>query len=183
MNVHHEVLHLILSPAQSHSGLGHNTATGLVHMRYWIAVALLLGSAQSAMADWQYTKWGMTPEQVASASHGAVKVIPKAQRKRVEEAKMENGAEGTFTDGELRLHVAFSFDTDGAGLNAVGYDVMDAAQNDLLKAWLVRTYGAPDNKGGLSMIGLTTWYWSKPDEIEMNISKGTAAFVMQSKKR
>lgn len=152
-------------------------------MRYWIAVTLLLCSAPPAVADWQYTKWGMTPEQVASASNGAVKVIPKAQRKRIEEARMENGAEGTFTEGALKLHVAFSFDTGGAGLNAVGYDVVDAAQNDLLKAWLVRTYGAPESKGGIPAIGLTTWDWSKPDEIEMNISKDTAAFVMQSKTR
>jgi hypothetical protein len=155
-------------------------------MKYWIAVAVVFASAgrpSPALADWEYTKWGMTPEQVAGASKGAVKIIPQAQRKRIEEAKMESGAEGTFSDGELKLHVAFSFDTGGSGLNAVGYDALDPAQNELLKAWLVRKYGPPDSKGGLPAIGLTTWDWAKPDEIEMNISKGTAAFVMQSKSR
>jgi hypothetical protein len=158
----------------------------IVSMRHLIAVIIILGCAGRAvpaMADWEYSEWGMTPEQVASASKGAVKIIPQAQRKRIEEAKMESGAEGTFTDGELRLHVAFSFDTGGTGLVAVGYNVLDAAQNDLLKDWLTRKYGPPHNKGGIPAIGLSTWDWEKPDEIEMNISKGTGAFVLQSKSR
>ena len=155
-------------------------------MRHLFAVLLILCTASwpvPAKADWEYTKWGMTPEQVASASKGAVKIIPQAQRKRIDEAKMESGAEGTFTDGELRLHVVFSFDTSGAGLVVVGYNVLDAAQNDLLKDWLTRKYGPPQSKGGIPAIGLTTWDWQKPDEIEMNISTGTGAFVLQSKVR
>jgi hypothetical protein len=153
-------------------------------VRDLIAGSLIVGGAglaAPAMADWEYTKWGMTQEQVASASKGAVSVIPKAQRKRVEEAKMESGAEGTFTDGGLRLHVTFSFDTNGTGLNAVGYNVLDPAQNDLLKSYLTRKYGQPKNRGGIPAIGYESWSWEKPDEIDMNISKGTAAFVLQSK--
>ena len=155
-------------------------------MRHQIAALLVFlgaGSSAPAMADWEYTKWGMTPEQVASASKGAVKVLPSNQRKRIEEAKMESGAEGTFTDGELRLHVAFSFDTGGAGLVAIGYNVLDPAQNDLLQDWLIRKYGPPHAKGGIPTIGLSTWDWEKPDEIEMNITKGTSASVIQSKSR
>jgi hypothetical protein len=155
-------------------------------MRHQVAALLILLGAASpapAMADWEYTKWGMTPEQVASASQGAVKVLPPSQRKRIEEAKMESDAEGTFTDGKLRLHVAFSFDTGGAGLVAVGYNVLDPGQNDLLQEWLVRKYGPPRAKGGIPAIGLSTWDWEKPDEIEMNISTGAAAFVLQSKSR
>lgn len=33
-----------------------------------IALALACCSAGAAQADWEYTKWGMTPEQVASAA-------------------------------------------------------------------------------------------------------------------
>lgn len=155
-------------------------------MRHQIAALLILlgaGSAVPAMADWEYTKWGMTPEQVAAASHGAVTVLPPNLRRRIEEAKMESGAEGTFTDGELRLHVAFGFDTGSAGLVAVGYNVLNPVQNDLLQDWLVRKYGSPQAKGGIPAIGLSTWDWAKPDEIQMNITKGTSAFVLQSKSR
>ena len=155
-------------------------------MRYpSAALLILIGAcgAAPAMADWEYTKWGMTPEQVASASKGAVTVLEPNQRKRIEEAKMESGAEGTFTDGALRLHVAFSFDTGGTGLVAVGYNALDPAQNGLLQDWLVRKYGPPQSKSGIPAIGLSTWDWAKPDEIEMNVTKGTSAFVLQSKSR
>src|SRR6201996_8331319 len=33
-----------------------------------IVLALACGSASAAKADWEYTKWGMTPQQVISAS-------------------------------------------------------------------------------------------------------------------
>jgi hypothetical protein len=155
-------------------------------VRYCIGTLLLIlsdGASAPALADWEYTRWGMTPEQVAAASQGAVKVLPQAQRQRIEEAKLESGAEGSFTDGALRLHVAFSFDTDGKGLAVVGYNVVDPAQNDLLKDWLIRKYGQPETKGGLPVTGLTTWDWVKPDEIELNISSGERGFVLQSRSR
>jgi hypothetical protein len=41
-------------------------------------IAVML--APCARADWEYTQWGMTPEQVASASGGAVKTSPAADR-------------------------------------------------------------------------------------------------------
>jgi hypothetical protein len=170
---------LAASPSDAHA-----CQRKIASMRHLIGGLFMLcgaGMAPPAMAEWEYAKWGMTPEQVAAASRGTVKVIPQAQRKRIEEAKMESGAEGTFKDGDLELHVAFSFDTRGTGLVAVGYNVMDAAQNDRLKDWLVRKYGAPRNKGGIPAIGLSTWDWDRPDEIEMNISTGTGAFVLQSK--
>ena len=58
------------------------------------------------------------------------------------------------------------------------------AQNNLLIDWLTRKYGPPQStRAAFPSIGLTTWDWDNPDEIEMNISKGTAAFVMQSKRK
>lgn len=42
-------------------------------MRTIVIAALVLGgvTVSAAQADWQYTKWGMTPEEVAAASQGA----------------------------------------------------------------------------------------------------------------
>ena len=70
----------------------------------------------AARADWLYTKWGMTPEQVAAASHSAVHVIPNADRRRITEINLEYGAEGLFTDASLELRVSFGFDTQRGGL-------------------------------------------------------------------
>ena len=36
--------------------------------RFGIALALVCCGTNAAKADWQYTKWGMTPQQVVSAS-------------------------------------------------------------------------------------------------------------------
>ncbi len=42
--------------------------------RLGIALAFVCLGASAAKADWEYTKWGMTPEQVAGAAkHGAKK--------------------------------------------------------------------------------------------------------------
>ena len=37
--------------------------------RFGIALALACCGASAAKADWEYTKWGMTPQQVVSASN------------------------------------------------------------------------------------------------------------------
>ncbi|GAC1339747.1 MAG: hypothetical protein NVS2B16_26930 [Chloroflexota bacterium] len=52
-------------------------------MRLFVAyctVTAIALSATGARADWQYTKWGMSPEQFARASHGAASVVPFNQK-------------------------------------------------------------------------------------------------------
>jgi hypothetical protein len=40
---------------------------------FGIALALVCSAASAAKADWEYTKWGMTPAQVASAAKNLTK--------------------------------------------------------------------------------------------------------------
>ncbi|MBI5940147.1 MAG: hypothetical protein HY859_06950, partial [Caulobacterales bacterium] len=45
-------------------------------MRLWTMLAVVVASllaATPAAADWQWTKWGMTPSEVVSASDGKAK--------------------------------------------------------------------------------------------------------------
>jgi hypothetical protein len=55
-----------------------------VQMHRAIALIPVVVTLSPAMAwsDWKYAHWGATPEQVAQASGGAVKVLPAAQRKK-----------------------------------------------------------------------------------------------------
>ena len=129
-----------------------------------------------ARADWAYTKWGMTPEEVVKASGGGVQLVPPAQRR--EAAGRELGAEGDFTDGAIRLHVGFGFDVKTQGLTCVFYNVMDAAQNAMLKAQLTKRYGRPS---GNDIAGLAMWHWSKPDTIDMQSMTNVAASVQHCK--
>ena len=38
-----------------------------------LVLAIACGGAGAAKADWEYTKWGMTPQQVVSASKNLTK--------------------------------------------------------------------------------------------------------------
>jgi hypothetical protein len=141
-------------------------------------LALVALSSAAARADWEYTRWGMSPDQVAGASKGAVKVLPPDKRRKVEEANMEGGAEGSYADGPLKLRVGFSFDMRKGGLVCVSYAVQDKAQNPLLKDWLIRRYGEPQNTSELAAIGLQSLSWSEPDDISLEMMRDEAAFVL-----
>jgi hypothetical protein len=101
------------------------------------ALACLAGPAQ---AHWEYTRWGMTQQQVVAASRGAVQTLPPAQRRPVPNARMEYRAAGTFRSGTLRLTVAFGFDARNGGLVCVSAQA-EAAQADALRARMERPPG------------------------------------------
>lgn len=149
-----------------------------MHRTLVTAAAALALSATAARADWAYTHWGMTPEQVAQASGGAVHVIPEAERRTITEADLQTGAEGTYADGAVKLQVKFGFDTNTGGLSCVIYAVQDAAQGDALKEAMIKRYGQPENTSGLPAIGMTEVSWSKPDDISLTQSTGERAFVI-----
>jgi hypothetical protein len=138
----------------------------------------MITMAPTAKADWAYTRWGMTPEQVAKASNGGIHVIPEAERKTVEDAKLRTGAEGTYKDGDLTLNVGFSFDTTTGGLKCVFYSVSDGRQNAVLRDLLVKRFGEPSGRSSLPAIGMNAMNWDKPDEIYLQWVKENPANVM-----
>jgi hypothetical protein len=96
---------------------------GEIAMRAMLAaIAIFVVLAPHARADWEYTKWGMTPEQVAGASKGAVKVVPAADRYKNEDDHWEIAAQGSHSDGPLSLNIGFTFDTKAGGLKCVLYN-------------------------------------------------------------
>ncbi len=132
-----------------------------------------------AEANWEYTKWGMTPAQVVAASHGAVHLIPPERRLGLTGPDIETRAEGLFVDGKLRLNVSFGFAGHGGGLVLVSYLVQDAAQNTLLRDRLVHAYGPPAPSGDADM-GSGVWRHPGQDVIDLSISDESPAFVVQS---
>jgi len=142
-------------------------------------IVLLAGAAtpRPAAADWEYTKWGMTPEQVVKASSGAV--LERKARSAGADSGLEIRAEGEFVSGPLRFDVSFGFDGNG-GLAFVTYSIDRASQNPLLLDWLVKRHGEPqaqqDPEGDVK-----TLIWNGPgkDSIELNIPAGGPGFVVQ----
>jgi hypothetical protein len=136
-----------------------------------IVLPVLLTPLQ-ARADWVYTTWGMTPEQVVEASGGAATLIPPAERREV--AGRELDAQGNFKDGHILLHVFFGFDAKTHELTCVFYNVANELQNARLKYRLTERYGAPS---GNEIAGVGIWHWSKPDAIDLQSMTGVASSV------
>lgn len=88
-------------------------------MKIWSAVSILaLIIPTAAKADWQYTKWGMTPEQVIAASNGTAKptapaTIPMYQPiggpTQTEIAASGPSLRAPFTSGSREFDAEFAF--------------------------------------------------------------------------
>jgi hypothetical protein len=149
----------------------------------WLTgLAALLIAPPAAHADWQYTKWGMTPDQVVAASGGKAKLLPAKQRPRI--PPLETAASGEFQDGALELRTTFSFNTDGGGLACVFYGLTSHDGDEAFKTGLISRYGQPQRVSGLPAIGLQTLSWkTATDEIEASFSKDDPAYVMHCAKK
>lgn len=143
-----------------------------------VAALVCLALSTRAQADWEYTKWGMTPAQVIAASRGAVHLITPEHRLGPTRPDVETCAEGRFVDGRLHLKVSFSFARHGTELVLVNYLVEDAAQNNLLRDRLVHIYGMPAPSGDADM-GSGIWRHAGHDVIDLSISDESPASVVQ----
>lgn len=149
---------------------------------YLVVIGLLSGlPAVPAHADWEYTNWGMTPDQVVRASGGTAKLLAASEQKKDDDMKMVTKVGGDYAKDGLHLAIKFGFSTETDKLQMVGYAVTDMKQNDLLIAWLTKKYGAPQQESAIEAIGYHSYGWTQPDDIMVGITKGSPAFVMQSK--
>lgn len=139
-------------------------------MRLALAAALAL-AATPAAAHWEFTRWGMTERQVIAASRGAVRALPREQRRLVPSARMEYRATGEFRSGTLALTVAFAFDARNGGLVCVSAQG-EPDQAPALRARLERLFGRPQERGQDPASGTETLGWTRPDEIDLQITQG-----------
>jgi hypothetical protein len=140
--------------------------------------ALIAGHSSPASADWAYTHWGMSPDQVVSASAGSVKIIPTDKETRDDTDHWVMAAQGSFTDGAIRGEVGFMFDTKTNGLTCVAYNTT-GSNVAILKATLIKRFGKPGSTGNYGPAEMMSW--EKPDKIDYAAGQGPAAAVMQCK--
>jgi hypothetical protein len=76
-------------------------------VRYWLALPLL-AFATPALADWQYTRWGMSVDEVLAASNGSASKVRDDKDKRVR--KLPRLALGTVKEGDTEFTVEFFFE-------------------------------------------------------------------------
>jgi hypothetical protein len=133
--------------------------------------------ARPAEAHWEFTRWGMTVQQVVAASRGTVRALPPGERRPVPAARMEYRAAGEFRSGGLRLSVAFAFDGRNGGLVCVSARG-EADQAEALRARLERSFGAPQERGRDPTSGMTTLGWVRPDEIDLQVTPGRPVVLL-----
>ena len=128
-----------------------------------------------AHADWAYTHWGMTPEQVVAASHGTAKLLPAANRTRDDSDHWEMSVEGAYTDGRIPLSTGFTFDTRSGGLTCVFYNAVGADARAVIPM-LVERYGRPVEESDFGTSHSANW--STPDKIEAVINEPPLAIAV-----
>jgi len=89
----------------------------------------------AAVADWQYTRWGMTPEQVISASRGQVS-WRAIRQPRTGGPTEELG--GTYVAGARTFDLKFTFTENRLSLVSLEIEPCGSLPTDLRS-----TYGAP----------------------------------------
>src|ERR1700688_187290 len=129
----------------------------------FLALALV-GLASPAAADWQFTKWGMTPEQVVKKSPTPVKKVAPEDRDQGGHLTIEKGMpnllEGDWTSGAFKFHVTYRFDA-RRHLSAVDLEILEDGQAMDVANALSDRYGKPDQEiGGITLARI----WRTPRE-------------------
>jgi len=101
-----------------------------------------LGAAKKQ--GWQYTSWGMSPEQVVRASAGEARLISDQDKPGERILGDVEKVRGHSTSGSLRFDTQFFFDSNN-GLSLVILTLQgDPRQNyPILETALLGKYGAP----------------------------------------
>ncbi len=133
--------------------------------RHAFASLVLVLIALPAAADWQFTKWGMTPEQVIKKSPVRLSRVPAAEADKHLNTSDEKGLastlEGDWTSGSFRFHAYFQFDA-GRHLAAVDLEIPDdAVAVDVANA-LEKKYGQPTREDNSTPMFRS---WETPSDI------------------
>lgn len=97
-----------------------------------------------ASADWQFTKWNMTRDEVIAASNGTLHAVVPSEKLRFWDQDI--GAEGTYTENSLDFVSRFYFNKAGQ-LKIVRLMPNDMSTCPLLQLYLAGKYGAPAGAG------------------------------------
>jgi hypothetical protein len=121
------------------------------------SLVLLLSALSAARADWQFTRWGMTPEEVKTTSAAPntgvtnlVIVDPSSVPLDADGAKVL--LHGDYSAGHLRLRISFAFCS--GGLCQVHLETADEIQGAELIGALRMKYGLPvsESRGNVTDI-------------------------------
>lgn len=85
-----------------------------------LAALACLALPGTAQANFKYSTWGMSVDQVLAAAPRTVHRIADVQKDRVDD--LQRLAVGEITEGDTRFQIQFYFDPGGKGLQLVRYE-------------------------------------------------------------
>ena len=162
--------------------------------RFGIALALVCCGVSAAKADWEYTKWGMTPQQVVSASKNLA----------TEGSDLRPDSDGNVTklvapyqSGKFSFEAQFGFDAadrlssvtlvlndKSAGMDMdMGADMnMDQGVCHDLQVSVKTAYGPPQGGGSAHMqYSIQTWQDQKnKNNVTYTVLDGVGCYVQYS---
>ena len=141
------------------------------------SLPFLLICSTAASAEWQYTEWGMTPQEVISASNGQVYLAESDPHREWE--GVDIGAEGTYRSGDYTFDSVFFF-SEGK-LVSVKLDLdSERLTEDAIKLRhsLYGAYGEPFNESFGSMTIVTWNDTDKNNRLDL-IAVGDLSVVLQ----
>jgi hypothetical protein len=119
-----------------------------------ISFILGFGMATSAHADWQYTKWGMSAEQVVAASGGSMQLGSGKVGQRLDGYTIE--VTGQYKSGS-RIFDAILYFKNGS-LALVTLDMKEAPRCYALANDLKGLYGAQFDQSRDSIMNIDIWH-------------------------
>lgn len=125
--------------------------------------ALIAGLALpgAALADWQWTTWGMPADKVIAGSGGALEPIIGRDGQRVHGWHLR--AVGPITYEGFRFDGEFFFDDQGKALHVIRLSLKDPSQCAALEQRMVTLHGEPIN-GSRDLGALKTRILAWPDD-------------------
>jgi hypothetical protein len=119
-----------------------------------------------ATADWQYTKWGMSADEVLAASKGKLKNCTPAACKGKNTDSATPRHIGRYQSGEFQFTVVTLFNNKSGKLVTVSLELNDPTQWASLVGALRGRYGEPASSSKTQIMSL--WVWrEKNDQISV----------------
>jgi hypothetical protein len=106
-------------------------------------------------ADWQYTHWNMTPEQVIAASQGTAQATSKQEHKNKRLGSETPLLKAKWISGELQFVAYFYFNSNK--LTTVSLELQNPEHEATLVRSLKLKYGEPKSERRLSVARTMTW--------------------------
>ena len=116
----------------------------------FVVATVVLGIETPALADWQYTQWGMSPAEVQAASNGTAVAN---QDRRLDADDLTAGLTAFYRGDKRPFTAVFLFDT-GGKLSAVNLNPTDRISCDPIRQF---------PRGSLRQAGIGRSAWVRAD--------------------